>query len=191
MAITFAFVIGTIGLAFTHNPPYKGDSWFDFNGDPEICHLETQYDLMTVGGEKDQNVAVEAAVELARAEYNREVNGLTIASEDTGCGWNAIEVGAKGLDWWVMAKTLVVVTWFNGDCAETEVDFATGYDWEINSNICDWTGDKDVEWIANHEIGHALGMGHHSNGDTVMSGGCNNDWQNVDSETENALEQRY
>jgi len=146
---------------------------------------------MTVDGDEDQNVAVVAALELTRAEYNGEVDGLTIGPDPTNCGWNQIEVGAKSLGWGEMARTQVVVTWSNGDYAESEFDFDTNHDWAIDNNRCDWFADRDVEWIANHEFGHALGMGHHSTGTTVMSEGCDNDWQNVDSQTENALEARY
>lgn len=188
-----AFIIGTMSLipAYAHDPPYKNDYWFDYNGDPEICYLESQLDNMTVDGSTGNGDDVETAVELTRAEYNSEINGLTIDPEDSSCGWNSIEVGAKSLDWFVMAQEITSVKWSNQDYAESEVDFATGYNWGIGTNNCGIWDDKDPEWLANHEIGHSLSLAHHSGGGSVMTGSCDSAWASVDADSESALEDRY
>ncbi len=188
-----AFVISTISMtsAYAHNPPYEDDYWFNYNGDPEVCYLTSQLNGMTVDGSTNNASDVENAVELTRAEYNSEIDGLTIAADDGSCGYNSIEVGAKSLTWPILAQTTPSVNWSNGDYADREVDFSTNINWEINSNACDWLHDKDVEWLANHEFGHALSIDHHSGSGTVMDSGCHSDYASVDSESENALEARY
>lgn len=134
---------------------------------------------------------VETAVELTRAEYNEEVDGLTIGAEPENCGFNNIEVGSQGLTWPALAQTLTPVHWVNGDYAQAEFDFSTNINWEIESNACDWFNDKDVEWLANHEFGHALSLGEHSGSDSTMYGACTSYWETVDSDTKAALENRY
>ena len=188
-----AVVITTMSLtpAFAHDPPYKNDYWFDFNGDPEICYLESELDNMTVDGSTGNGDDVETAVELSRAEYNSEINGLTIGPEDASCGWNSIEIGAKSLGWNIMAQEITSVKWSNQDYAESEVDFATGFDWGIGTNNCGIFDDKDPEWLANHEIGHSLSLGHHFGSGSVMNGSCDSAWASVDSDSESALEDRY
>jgi len=44
MVAAVATIIGSMSVtqAFASaNPPYKGDSWFDYNGDPDVCYLDT------------------------------------------------------------------------------------------------------------------------------------------------------
>lgn len=193
VATVFAVVISTISMtpAYADDPPYEDDNWFNFYGDPEVCYLTSQLNLMTVNGSTNMAADVEDAVELTRAEYNSKIDGLTIAADDGNCGYNSIEVGAKSLAWGVMAQTFPSVNWYTGDYADREIDFATGYDWATNSDACDWLNDKDVEWLANHEFGHALSIDHHSGSGTVMDSGCHSDYASVDSESEDALEARY
>ena len=177
--------------AFGHEPGYRNDNWFNYNGDPEMCYLESELDNLTVDGSTGNGDDVETAVELSRAEYNTEITGLTIAPEDSNCGFNDIEVGAKGLGFLIMAQTATSVKWSNQDYAETEIDFATGYNWEIDSNECDWFHDKDIEYLANHEIGHALSLADHYGSGSVMNGSCDSAWASVDNDSETALEDRY
>lgn len=197
MVAAIATIITTMSIApaLAHNPPYRDSYWFDHDGDPEVCYLESELDDMTVDGSTGNGADVETAVELTRAEYNSEINGLTIAAEDSTCSYNYIEVGAKDIGLFAngVAQTVAYHPTPNlYDYAEVEVDFNdTWVDYEIGSDACDIWNDKDPEWIANHEFGHALSLGHHSGSGTVMDAGCHNDYASVDSESENALESRY
>lgn len=193
-----AFIIGTMSLipAYADNPPYRDAYWFNYNGDPEVCYLESELDDMDVDGSTGNGDDVETAVELTRAEYNSEVNGLTIAADDSSCSYNRIEVGAKDLSWNVLGQTALTAYWCCGNFgqyAEMEFDFNdTDYDWAINNNACGWFDDKDVEWIANHEFGHTLSLAEHTGTDhSVMKGTCTSQWSGVQSVDESALEARY
>lgn len=198
MTIIIGILVISIGITpvFAHNPPYKDDYWFNNNGDPEICYLEYQLARLTVDNGSGNYQDVEDEVDDARQAYNSKVSGLTIAAEDDSCDYNRIEVGAKDLGWGVMAQAVLTAyyccSWsVYGQYAEQEFDLGTNYEWEVESDGCDWQVDKDIEWIANHELGHTLSLDHHSNGETTMSIGCDSDWGSIDSETDSALEARY
>ena len=196
MVAVFAVTISTISLtsAFAHNPPYKDAYWFNHNGDPEVCYQESELNSMTVNGITGKGAAVKSEVEDTRAEYNSEIDGLTIAAEDSNCSYNRIVVGAKVLAFGRIAQDQTTASWPSPNInqyAESSVDFNTDTHWGVESNACDWFHDKDIEWLANHEFGHALSLKHHSGSGTVMNNGCHSDYASVDSESENALEARY
>ena len=198
MTATFAVLIGTIGLtpAFADNPPYKDLYWFNNAGDPEICYLESELDNLTVDNNgTGHGQDVEDETDDARSAINSAVSGLTIAAEDNSCGYNYIEVGAKSLNWGVMAQAQTVAYYPTPNLyqyAESELDFATGYEWEVESNDCGIWNDKDIEWLANHELGHALSLGHHTGSDhSMMKNGCTSKYQAVQSVDDAALEVRY
>ena len=52
----------SIPYAFADNPPNRNNYWYDYKGDPEVCYLESELDLMTVNGTTNQGSAVIAAV---------------------------------------------------------------------------------------------------------------------------------
>lgn len=136
-----------------------------------------------------------AEVEDTRSHFNSQISGLTIAAEDASCSYNRIEVGAKSLSWGVMAQAVLTAYWPTPNLyqyAEQEVDFATGYNWEVESNACDIWNDKDIEWLANHEFGHALSLGHHSGTDhSMMKDSCTSKYSAIQSVDDSALEARY
>lgn len=199
MTTAFAFVIGTVSLipTFADNPGYIHTTWFQYEGDPEMCYLESQLDDMTVDGSEDNGDSVETAVEATRSHYNTKIDGLTIAGEETSCSFNRIEVGAKNLGGYTLAQTQLTAYYPNPNYkqyAEMEIDFNTSYDWEINSLHCSIWDDKDVRWLANHEFGHALSLAHHTSwilDHSMMYGFCTDKWDAIQSVDEAALEARY
>lgn len=197
MATTFAILIGTIGLmpALADNTPYKDNYWFDYNGDPEVCYLESELDNLTVNGSTGNGTAFVTATELSRVEWNSEINNLTIAAEDTSCDYNKIVIGAMEVPGSYIAQTQLVAYWCcssYGQYAQQNFDFDLDTNWEIESNDCSVSNDKDPEYIANHEFGHALSLGHHSGSDhSVMKSSCSQKWSAVQQVDEDALELRY
>jgi hypothetical protein len=193
MASAFAFVIGSMSIlpAFAHNPPYKDLYWFSTE-DPELCFQLIQLNNLTVDGNTGQGTSVMNEVKVARDTINTAVTGLTIRDVGSSCDQSFVEVGAKSLGWFVMAQTQTTVVGSNNEYLEAEFDFATGYNWGIETDVCDWTDDKDPEWIANNELGHALSLAHHSGTDhSMMGGSCSGQWETIRSVDDSALETRY
>jgi len=198
MTTTLAVITITVGLTpvFADNPPFTDSYWFDYSGDPEVCYLETELNGPDItGGTHNNGTDFVTATELSRAEYNSEIDGLTIAAEDSSCGYNKIEIGALSVPGSYIAQTVLVAYWCcgnYGEYAEMEFDFDDDTNWEYNSNECDIWNDKDPEYIANHELGHALSLGHHTGTDhSVMKADCTQKWSAVQSVDETALETRY
>lgn len=199
MVSAFAFVISTVSLtpAFAHSPGYTHDVWFQYGGQPEMCYLEYQLKEMTVNGSTNNEDLVETAVEATRAHYNSKIDGLTIDGEYASCSFNRIEVGAKDLGWGINAMAQRTAYYPNpnyGQYAEMEIDFNTGKNWQINNLNCGAFDDLDPRWLANHEFGHALSLGHHSSvilNHSVMSYACTDNYDAIQPDDEAALEARY
>ncbi len=81
----------------------------------------------------------------------------------------------------------------NGTYKTAKFNLANGIHYEVNSGRCDIAHDKDPTWIAFHEIGHALGLKHHTGifGHSMMHEWCANTWSTIQTADDNALENRY
>lgn len=196
MAMAFAFAIVAITpTASADNPPYKYDKWFQYAGDPEVCYLESELNNLIVDGSTGNGQDVKNEVEDTRAHYNSVISGLTIAAEDNSCSYNRIEIGAKNLPFGVMAQDALTAYYIHPNFkqhAEHEIDFDTTHNWKVESNACDWFHDKDIEWLANHEFGHALSLNHHSGSDhSVMKSTCTSKYSAIQTADDSALEARY
>lgn len=185
----------SIPYAFADNTPYRNNYWYDFQGDPEVCYLESELDNLTVNGTTNQGSAVIAAIELTRAEYNSKIDGLTIGAVDSTCSYNNIKVGAKSLSFGVAAQTQLSAYYccgYNNEYAGNFVDFNTDFNWKTNNDECGLFVDNDIELIANHEFGHALGLGHHYGPNhSVMGEYCTSVFAEVQPADKAALEILY
>ena len=196
LAITFAFIISSMSLtpAFAHNPPYKDLYWFSTE-DPELCYLLDELNELKVDGNKNQGASVKAEVEDAKNIINSAVSGLTIRNQGTTCDQNFIEIGAQHLGFFVLAEARTTVHGSNNEYLESTIDFARGYNWGIDSDkTCSiWLWDeRDPQWLATHELGHALSLGGHGGSDhSMMKEYCTSKWSTIQTVDDSALEVRY
>lgn len=193
VALTVAI---SLPSAFASQGPIEDYYW---QTSPETCYLETELDDIDFEGTRSSTNQSDIISELedSRASYNVEMNGITIYGEDSNsCSDNRrIEVGAFDFgDWWTYGQE---VTSYSGTAMTiSRIDLNTnsnvGFDSESSS--CTRT-DIDLEWIYNHELGHGIGLKHHSHvygtADTVMGTSCSSEWNSLGSDDDDAIDEHY
>lgn len=146
------------GLVRDDNPGGVADAAFNYNNanDPlggastgPIDNGLTAWDSIT-----DQLSVPSAGTTLNCPSLVKECPGRQVRDGQNDVGW----VSIKG-------NNTLGVTWYNTSTMEADIAFDTGQPWSIDGA----TGTFDVFSVAIHEFGHALGLGHSEENDTVMA----------------------
>lgn len=205
IAVLLTSTIIAIGIVpvFAHNPPYKDTHWFS-KGDPNICFLDSE--LQNVKINRHLNTAqpnqpysnpvpfIKTEVNDARENLNRAVSALNMGNDGTDCNTAPnIIVGARDLPIGVMGEVSNNVRYNDKSYKFSTFDFDTGYNYQVESNACDWGHDKDLEWISNHELGHALSLDHHISlwDHSMMKDTCSSKYSSPTTRDIAALKVRY
>ena len=197
IALAILTVTMSMPNAFAHTTPVSDYYW---QTNPETCYLENELDDIDFEGSRSASnySDIEDELEDSRSTYNAEMGTITIRGEDgNSCSDNRrIEVGARDFgQWWTFG---VERTWYlrsSDEITHSQIDLNTnqfvGFDSESSS--C-WNLDVDLEWIYNHELGHGIGMKHHSHlaaNDSIMRSNCGSGWAGFNSADRAGIDIHY
>ena len=196
IALATLVVITSVPNAFAHTTQIEHYYW---HTDPETCYLDTELaDIDFEGSRSASNVAdIIDEMEDSRSTFNAEMGGITIRGEDTNsCDDNRrIQVGAYNFGkWWTYGVewTDYVDTTIRVSHIDLNTNQYVGYDRESSS--C-FALNIDLEWIYNHELGHGIGLRHHSHtflaNDSVMKPNCSSSWAALSSQDDAAIDIHY
>lgn len=196
IALVALTVTMSVPSAFAHTTPVESYYW---HTDPETCYLYGELDDIDFEGSRSTSNqdAIVAELEDSRSTYNAEMGTITIRGHDSNsCTDNRrIEVGAYDFgEWWTYGLERTYVS--NTEITRSEIDFNTnlfiGYDRESSS--C-WLLDVDLEWIYNHELGHGIGLAHHTHvfqaHNSIMKPICGSAWAAFSSDDVAAIDIHY
>ena len=187
IAITALMI--TIGLpsAFAHT---SLETYY-WNNNANVCYLETELNTLRWGPSGGTGAAepIKQRIGIAVSTYNAYMDSVTLNNNDT-CSGNRIEFGAQDLAMTYLASEFTI---FSGNTiTRSDVDYNTDFTFHGDSNQC--IPNYDVEWVANHELGHSVGLAHtthHSPPSSVMTPNCDGVWSTIQSSDATALDTHY
>ena len=114
---------------------------------------------------------------------------------DSGtCPQQSINVGKADHGWWGTIAATTLYAYSNDDTRAfyADIDFNSQQGFGDDSNTCN-SGDIDIEWIMNHELGHAVGLNHHWHftPDSTMHNYCDGEYDTLQSVDQTALDIKY
>jgi len=198
IALSALIVTFSMPGAFASETPIESYYW---QVNPETCYLENELDDIDFNGSRSsttqQQNAIIAELEVTRSTFNTEMGTIDILGEDSGsCSDNRrIEVGAFDLgNWWTYGQEVsdAAPTYFKISYIDFNSNSLVGFD--KDSEACNRL-DVDMEWIYNHELGHGIGLKHHSHtfgtADTLMGSSCSSQWDSFGADDNGAVDQHY
>lgn len=193
-------IIAIVALIVTFSTPvvFAGagtveDYWW--KADPGMCYNTSSLDDMTVDGSTGNGSDVITETEKSRAAYNAEMNGITINGDSwTNCYGKHFDVASTDhADDRVLATERTYTDWLDSESiTQSEIRFNTDHGWGTDSDTCS-TGDVDIEWVFNHEMGHGIGLEHHTHSpaNSVMHAYCNAVIANLQDVDDTAIDIHY
>ena len=162
-----------------------------WQNNPRFCNVTGE--LSTLGTLSQ----ITAELDDSRATYNAEMNGITINAHNGSCSTNVIINGAYDMGWWSTILAQNTATWVHPLPAVNSldvqfIDFNNAKPFAIESNSCSWTG-FDIEWVMNHELGHAVGLKHHDHNpaESIMDPTCDAKWEALQTVDKTAIDIKY
>lgn len=159
----------------------------------DMCYNESSLDNLNFEDATGNGADVITEMEKSRSMYNVEMNGVTINAQGLfSCFGKHFDVQSEAQDGsgGVLAYEFSSFTGTSMDQSEIRFDSDDG--WGQNSNSCT-LGDIDVEWIMNHEMGHGIGLIHHTHtpANSVMHASCNSIIASLQSVDDTAIDIHY
>jgi len=126
----------------------------------------------------------------AKLHYNAYMNGVDLNNNDT-CSGDRIELGAQDLAEATYLAQLTDWDETSNILSQADIDFNTDFTFYGDTNQC--YPYYDIEWVANHEIGHAVGLDHNEGwfANSVMVPNCAGSWSTIQSDDSDALDTHY
>lgn len=166
-----------------------------WQNNPGICYKTGDLNQMTVDGATSSGTSVETEFDKAVSMMNGAFsNSISISADSTAnCnGSYKILVDADNLDdVGVLAQEYS--NFSSTSMSKSHITFNTQGTWKTTGTSCTTTGTY-IEYIANHELGHGVGLKHHEHNpiNSMMNPSCNSstfdDLQTVD---QTALDIKY
>ena len=170
---------------FAHTPAHGGT----LPGGNAAFYFDSSLNDLNVNGQTDQLSVVRNQVQSSMETYNDDPSDLNF-STTLSSGGNAYTVRAESL---TIFGYSAYASYPNDSVKElvfnTDRDFGTSY----GCNPFYWFGLAfELEWLANHELGHVAGLGHaHWNDGSVMRNTCTSYWADIQQQDTTTLESLY
>jgi hypothetical protein len=164
--------------------------WY-WDDDANICYLDTELNTLNWSGAgTGYATQIKARIANAVSTYNAYMNGVDLNNNDT-CSGDRIELGAQDLAEATYLAQLTDWDETSNILSQADIDFNTDFTFYGDTNQC--YPYYDIEWVANHEIGHAVGLDHNEGwfANSVMVPNCAGSWSTIQSDDSDALDTHY
>ena len=167
---------------------------FYWQNDAEYCYTSQLNDI-ELGGSTGHQADVESELNDARITYNADLGNINIDPDDGTCPSTAyVSLESESLGaWGYTALTTVYYISSQDKITRAIVEFSTDRGFGDESSSCS-NSNKDIEWTANHELGHVVGLKHHNHffyDHSVMESACVSTWSDIQSVDATALDINY
>lgn len=166
-----------------------------WQADPRMCYNTSELQTLDFEDSTSGNYdAIKLELDDAVSEYNTGMGTRTILAHTGTCPQGSIHVGTDNLGSWgsIASTTLSENPSDATKAIYAYTDFNTQQGFGDDSNTCN-SGDIDIEWIMNHELGHAVGLNHHWHlyASSTMHNYCTDKYNALQSVDTTALGIRY
>ena len=138
---------------------------------PGVCYDTTSLNLLTLDGSTSAGTSIETEVDKARTLMNGAQSSITISSDSSSNCTTAYRVDVISHDFdrtdLLASESAVQVSYDPSAKLTSTIKFNSDITWKVGGTGCSITL-VNIEWVANHEFGHTMGLEHHTH-DTATS----------------------